>query len=253
MKKLMIFSLIFSCLLFIVSPGTQALAAKKAEKAEIPVLLYHVVSPTPDPDNLYQFSLEEFEKQMAYLKDNGYRTLTIKQYFNILYGNAAMPAKPILLTFDDNSYDFYPNVYPVLDKYDMKATQFTVSDWVNGSWNMTADEITTVMDNGIDIQNHSVTHPFLTQLSYEAQYAEISGATTALKSLTGKTTNVFAYPYGAYNADTIAVLDELGFEGAFTVAGGLSTSESERYEIPRIMILNGDTLDDFVRKIETGY
>lgn len=252
MKRLLVVPLLLVSLIltgFTPHPAS----AKKSTDIEIPVLLYHVVSHNPDPNNLYQFSVKEFEKQMVYLKENGYRTLTIKQYFNILDGKAAMPAKPILLTFDDNSNDFYPNVYPILDKYDLKATQFTVSDWVNGSWNMTAEEITTVMENGIDIQNHTVTHPFLNQMNYDQQFKEINDATASLKSLTGKTTNVFAYPYGAYNADTISVLENLGFQGAFTVAGGLSTDEGSRYEIPRIMILNGDTLDDFARKITTGY
>ncbi len=135
----------------------------------------------------------------------------------------------------------------------MKATQFTVSDWVNGSWNMTASEILTVMENGIDIQNHSVTHPFLANLSKEGQYGEINDATIALKELTGKTTNVFAYPYGNYNADTISILKELGLKGAFKVGGGISTDQSDRYELPRIMILQNHTLDDFIRMVETGY
>lgn len=252
MKRLLVVSLLLFSL-SLTGFASHPAAAKPNAAIEIPVLLYHVVSPNPDPDNLYQYSLVEFEKQMAYLKENGYRTLTIKQYFNILDGKAAMPAKPILLTFDDNSNDFYPHAYPVLDKYGMKATQFTVSNWVDGSWNMTSSEITTVMDNGIDIQNHTVSHPFLNQMSYDKQYAEINDATAALKTLTGKTTNVFAYPYGAYNTDTINVLKNLQFDGAFTVAGGLSTDQHSRYELPRIMMLNGDTLDDFVRKITTGY
>lgn len=248
-------SLLLAFLVFLVSSTTYmpAEAAKNSSSVEIPVLLYHVVKPNPDPTNPWQFSLEEFEEHMAYLKENGYRTLTIKQYFNILDKKAAMPEKPILITFDDNSNDFYPYVYPVLQKYGMKATQFTVSDWVNGSWNMTTSEILTVMENGIDIQNHSVTHPFLANLSRDRQYGEINDATTALKELTGKTTNVFAYPYGSYNADTISILKELGFKGAFKVGGGISTDQSDRYELPRIMILQNHTLDDFIRMVETGY
>jgi peptidoglycan/xylan/chitin deacetylase (PgdA/CDA1 family) len=252
MKKIM-GVLFFSFLLLVSSSSFSAASAKKNENVEIPVLLYHVVKPNPDPTNPWQFSLEEFEKHMAYLKENGYRTLTMKQYFNILDKKAAMPHKPILITFDDNSNDFYPYVYPILQKYGMKATQFTVSDWVDGSWNMTSAEILKVMENGIDIQNHSVTHPFLAELSKDAQYAEINDATTALKELTGRTTNVFAYPYGNYNSDTISVLEELGFKGAFKVGGGLSTDKSDRYELPRIMILQEHTMEDFIRMVTTGY
>nr|WP_275980430.1 polysaccharide deacetylase family protein [Halalkalibacter alkaliphilus] len=252
MKK--VYLLFLASLLLVVSTNNFVEAApKKSTSVEIPVLLYHVVKPDPDPTNPWQLSLEEFEKHMAYLKENGYRTLTIKQYFNILDKKAAMPKKAVLLTFDDNSDDFYPYVYPVLQKYGMKATQFTVSDWVDGSWNMTSNEILTVMEEGIDIQNHTVTHPFLTSLSKAEQYSEINDATTALKELTGKTTNVFAYPYGDYNVDTISVLEELGFKGAFKVGGGISTSESDRFELPRIMILQEHTLDDFKRMVKTGY
>lgn len=245
--------LAFSLLLISTKGYVPVVSAEKNTNIKIPVLLYHVVQPNPDPTNPYQFSLEEFEKHMAYLKENGYRTLTMKQYFNILDGKAAMPEKPILLTFDDNSNDFYPYVYPVLNKYRMKATQFTVSDWVNGSWNMTASEILTVMENGVDIQNHTVTHPFLANLSKEEQYLEIHKATEALKDLTGRTTFAFAYPYGNYNSDTISLLRDLGIKGAFKVGGGLSTDQSNRYELPRIMILQNHTIDDFVRMIETGY
>lgn len=251
MKKFMVLLLGFSLLFS--SSLVSVVSAEKKTDIEIPVLLYHVVKPNPDPTNPWQFSLEEFEKHMAYLKENGYRTLTLKQYFNILNGKATMPEKPILLTFDDNSNDFYPYVYPILQKYGMKATQFTVSDWVNGSWNMTSSEILTVMENGVDIQNHTVTHPFLANLSKEEQYKEIYTATSVLKELTGKTTTAFAYPYGSYNSDTISLLSELGFEGAFKVGGGVSTDKNNRYELPRIMILQNHTLTDFVRMIETGY
>ncbi|AYA77542.1 polysaccharide deacetylase family protein [Bacillus sp. Y1] len=253
MKKVMGLLLAFSLLLISTKGYVSVVSAEKNTNIKIPVLLYHVVKPNPDPTNPYQFSLEEFEKHMAYLKENGYRTLTMKQYFNILDGKAAMPEKPILLTFDDNSNDFYPYVYPVLNKYGMKATQFTVSDWVNGSWNMTSNEILTVLENGVDIQNHTVTHPFLANLSKEEQYVEIQNATEALKDLTGRTTFAFAYPYGNYNSDTISLLRDLGIKGAFKVGGGLSTDQSNRYELPRIMILQNHTVDDFVRMIETGY
>lgn len=254
MKK--VFSILLAMLLFAVSSSgftAEASFSKKSTNVGIPVLLYHVVKPEPDPANPWQFSLSEFEKHMAYLKENGYRTLTLKQYFNILDKKAAMPEKPILLTFDDNSSDFYQYVYPILLQYGMKATEFTVSDWVNGSWNMTSEEMRTIKENGVDIQNHSVTHPFLADLSKEQQYAEINHATAALKELTGKSTDVFAYPYGNYNEDTISTLKELGFRGAFKVGGGISTDQSDRYELPRIMILQEHSMEDFIRMVKTGY
>jgi hypothetical protein len=64
---------------------------------------------------------------------------------------------------------------------------------------------------------------------------------------------VFAYPYGNYNSGTLSVLQELGFKGAFKVGGGISTDKSDRYELPRIMILQEHTVEDFIRMVNTGY
>ncbi|WP_051348435.1 polysaccharide deacetylase family protein [Peribacillus kribbensis] len=247
------FGFLFAVLLLVVSGTGISASAKYKENIEIPVMLYHVVKPETDPANPYQYNLSEFKKEMAYLHQQGYRTLTMKQYFNILDHKASMPKKPILLTFDDNSSDFYQYILPVLKEYGMKATEFTVSSWINGSWNMTASQMLEIMDNGINIQNHSVTHSFMADLSKEQQYAEVNNAAAALRDLTGQKPQAFAYPYGNYNTDTIAVLKESGIKGAFKVGGGISNDASSRYELPRIIMLQEHTLTDFIRMVNTGY
>jgi len=72
---------IFVAILFLSIPYS----AKAATNAKVPVLLYHVVSSNPSSSSQYEFSLTEFKKQMEYLKANGYTTLSIDQYYNIIY------------------------------------------------------------------------------------------------------------------------------------------------------------------------
>lgn len=217
---------------------------------EIPVLLYHVVKPEPDPNNDYQYELARFKEHMHYLHEQGYTTLTIDQYFALLDGKEEeVPEKPILITFDDNTADFVEYVMPILTSYGMTAVQFTVSGWIDRKNHMTSDQMTKIMRQGIAVENHTVSHPFLSKLNREEQYAEIAEATKQLRDLTGKTSDVFAYPYGDYNEDTMAVLEELGFRGAFIVGGGKSTPNTPRMELPRYVILQRHTLADLIEML----
>ncbi|GFR39531.1 hypothetical protein PRECH8_28270 [Insulibacter thermoxylanivorax] len=187
---------------------------------------------------------------MHYLHEQGYTTLTIDQYFALLDGKEEeVPEKPILITFDDNTDDFVEYVMPILTSYGMTAVQFTVSGWIDRENHMTSDQITAIIQQGIDVENHTVNHLFLSKLSRDEQYTEIAEATKQLRDLTGKTSDVFAYPYGDYNADTMAVLEELGFRGAFIVGGGKSTPKTPRMELPRYVILRHHTLADLIEMI----
>ncbi|WP_179107235.1 polysaccharide deacetylase family protein [Sediminibacillus massiliensis] len=223
------------------------------ENIKIPALCYHVISPSPDPDNLYQLSLSKFERQIDYLAENGYTTLLCTEYLDMLNGKIPVPLKPILLTFDDNTKDFYPYAFPLLKEHGMKATQFTVTDWIDREANMAASELKEVMDHGIEVQNHTASHPYLSGLDKQDKNMEITTAGNTLDSLLNIRADFFAFPYGDYDQETISTLQNSGIKGAFTVAGGLGTYQSNPYELPRIVILNGDTLEDFQRKIHTGF
>ncbi len=244
MKKLV--TLILS--LFILASTNVVAFASSTTK--IPVLLYHVV--TQNPSGTYQFSLTEFKNDMAYLKNNGYTTLSLNQYYSILNGTSTPPTKPVLLTFDDSTSDFYTNVYTVLKQYGFKATQFAVSDWLNTSGHLTSAQLQILSANGIDIENHTTNHQSLTS-DWNIQYSAINNANTKIKSITNNATSSLAYPSGNYNSTTISILQNLGYKGSFTVSGGLSSSANNKYELPRIIIANGDSISVFSRKLTTGY
>jgi peptidoglycan/xylan/chitin deacetylase (PgdA/CDA1 family) len=228
-----------------------ALSAEDAE-VKIPVLLYHVVSENPDPSNIYQMNLTEFKKQMAYLNSNGYTTLSLDEYAKILDKKIAMPKNSILLTFDDCTSDFMTNVLPILNQYKMNATQFVVTNWLdNGSIHMTTNDVQS-LDGNIDVQCHTANHERLTYFDYDLQLKIIRDSQSKLKSITKKEINCLAYPYGDYDQDTIKVLKKLGFSLGFAVSSSISTSTSNRYALPRIVVSQNDTLASFTRKVMNG-
>lgn len=226
-----------------------ALSAKSGYK--IPVLCYHTIVATTT--GTYQTSLTSFKEQMAYLYSNNYTTLSLEQFRKIINSEISAPSNPILLTFDDCYSDFYSIVCPILKKYGMKATQFAVSNWIGSSGRMTRAQINEVAQNNIDVQNHTDNHSYLTQQTYSQQYAAINNAAIAIKSLTGKSVTALAYPYGAYDNNSFMALANLGYTMGFTVSSGLCTNSNTKYELPRICMIDTDTLTTFKRKITNGY
>src|SRR3954447_11016997 len=82
-------------------------------RAGIPVLVYHGIGRRTDfrnpGDAAYAITKYDFAKQMALLQAGGYHTITLEQFRAWQEGRpAALPAHPLLLTFDDsltNSFD----------------------------------------------------------------------------------------------------------------------------------------------------
>ncbi len=94
----------------------------------IPAMMYHHVS--DEPENSISITPRNFETHIKYLADSGYKSLHLPEFFDILKG-WDIPEKLVLITFDDGYADNYINAYPILKKYNMKATIFPVTAFVN--------------------------------------------------------------------------------------------------------------------------
>ena len=92
----------------------------------VPVLMYHEFVTQQDLDSgvafdEYAIYKQEFESDLAWLKSNGYTTVTSEELLSYMKGEATPPQKPVILTIDDGKYGVYKNAYPLLKKYNMKA------------------------------------------------------------------------------------------------------------------------------------
>ena len=124
MKKLLLFLLIIVVLIpaFIVWK-------LNSDPDGVPVLNYNRVN---DVDvNEFTLTVEQFDAQMKYLVDEGYTVISPDELLDAWEGKGTLPKKPVIITFDDGHIDAYKNVYPILQKYNVKATFFIVTDNVN--------------------------------------------------------------------------------------------------------------------------
>jgi peptidoglycan/xylan/chitin deacetylase (PgdA/CDA1 family) len=97
----------------------------KTAKA-VPVLMYHHVSPAP---GLVTISPENFRAQMRWLAGHGYTTIGCDDLARFLRGEP-LPAKSVLLTFDDGYLDNYVHAHPVLTEFGLKAALFLITGWI---------------------------------------------------------------------------------------------------------------------------
>ncbi|HEY3426639.1 MAG TPA: polysaccharide deacetylase family protein, partial [Negativicutes bacterium] len=102
-----------------------AFAAFIHQERNIPVLNYHQVE--DNVNNPLTLSNQEFEEQMAYLHRHGYNSITPDQLIMHLRTGAALPDKPVLITFDDGYRDNYMNAYPIMKKYGFTGTVFLIT------------------------------------------------------------------------------------------------------------------------------
>jgi hypothetical protein len=94
----------------------------------VPVLLYHGIEVAPRPNQPYSIPQAEFARQMAMLARDGFQAISIAQYARFAGGDAAaLPDRPILITFDDGLLSSYQGADAVLARYDMRATMFVIT------------------------------------------------------------------------------------------------------------------------------
>lgn len=190
------------------------------DKIKIPVICYHSINKDPSGKSPIIISTEKFRQHLKTIKDNGYTTLTMTQFNDYILGDKPVPEKSVLLTFDDGYMDNYTNAFPILKEFNMNATIFVISSYLDGKEYLSPSNVKEMSDYGIDIESHTVSHGRLSELSYEQQLSELKNSKEALEKLTGKTVVSIAYPEGKYNDDTTKAVLDAGYSMGFTIDRG---------------------------------
>ncbi|AFC32947.1 polysaccharide deacetylase family protein [Paenibacillus mucilaginosus 3016] len=240
--------LLVCCLLLSVS----ASAVSAPQPVRIPVLNYHSI--TVDPGNRATITPVKFEEQMTHLAENGYTTLTLRQFTDIMEGRETAPEKPVLLTFDDGYADNYTEALPVLSRLGLNATLF-VSPGVSAAdpYFLTWDQIREMHEAGWDIQPHGMSHPHLPRLSAAKQEAELTEAKRLIEEQLGTTADVFCYPYGEYNRTTLRLLKKAGYRYAFTIKQGVTLPTQDPYRLTRIFVNGEESFETWRNRLEKAY
>ena len=201
-------------------------------RKQVPILCYHQVRNWKPTDGKvgkdYIVEIQNFKDQMKMLADSGYHTILPDQLYAYLNTGAALPSKPIMLTFDDTDLDQFTIVNPTLKKLDYKAVYFimTVSIGKKGKFvdYMSSDQIKQLSDEGNIIGSHTYDHKNFKKYAGKDWEEQLDKPTKRLEEITGKKMTEFAYPFGLWNAEGIPELKKRGFRMAYQ----LSTKRDEK-------------------------
>lgn len=222
----------------------------------VPVLSYHHFS--LDRADKLTITKSTFEEQMKFLKDRGYRVITLDQLFDFLEFKSQIPKKSVVINIDDGWRSTYDIAFPILKKYGYPATLFVYTDLIVGSEKtLSWDLIQEMANNGMDIQCHTKTHRRLTTMDqkesfkeyFEAIEKELSACEAMIKKKLNKEVKYLAYPYGDTNPLVIELLKKHGYRGAFTIKRGGNPFFIHNYRLNRSMIYGDFDLNQFEKNL----
>jgi peptidoglycan/xylan/chitin deacetylase (PgdA/CDA1 family) len=214
----------------------------------IPVLMYHAIG--YEAGNTARLPKENFKKQMKYLKNNGYVTLTLDEAYDFFAKNKPVPEKSVVLTFDDGYVDNYLEALPILKEFGFKATIFVITDAVDKSKNyMNVEQLKKMEASGMDIQSHTSHHKNFKELSYNEQLETLKRSKNFLEKSLNKRIKYFAYPYGEYSKESLKAVKEAGYTMAFATAGRWSDKSDGILTLDRVFISGSANLDVFINRI----
>lgn len=241
--------------------------------SSLPVLMYHHVSPSVGS---LTTSPRRFASQLSWLARRGYTTVGAHEVAEFLAGRP-IPAKSIVLTFDDGYLDNWVYAHPALARYNMKALMFVVSGWlgagsarpVDGMSNLPAtythaeckqlvqagdtdavmarwSEVEAMQAAGtFEIHSHTHTHTRwdLTVHDVGARRAaladDLGSACSELTRRLGAVSDHLCWPQGYFDDDYLAVAREAGFKYFYTTnARGHNLPDTDPAHIYRVAVKN---------------
>lgn len=217
----------------------------------VPILVYHRVNDTDD--NPTTLKVADFEAQIKFLIDNGYHVIAPDDLLDAWEKDKPLPANPIVITFDDGHIDIYKNVFPILQKYNIRATVFIVTNHIGMKDYLTWDFVRALQAGGfVDFESRTMSYKDLTALRGDKLWNEIYGSKQAIEWAIKKPAKFIAYPEGKYSTAAEETSKECGFRAGFIEDYGLAANDSNAYVLTRIPVLgsNNNTLFRFKLRLK---
>jgi peptidoglycan/xylan/chitin deacetylase (PgdA/CDA1 family) len=228
--------------------------------------MYHQIGPDPHPAFAkYTVTPRAFALQMRLLALLGYTAITLDQLLAARAGEAALPRRPIVLTFDDGFMACIQHAVPILRRHGLTATFYLVaglmgrpSRWIEHTrgttfplidWSAARD----LLALGFACGSHTLSHPHLTHLSPAKCREELAGARHALEDHLGRPIAHLAYPFGDYDGQVRDIAAAAGYRSASSVRIGLSAPDDDVLALHRVPVDGDDSLVDFAAKLVTAH
>ncbi len=211
-------------------------------------------------------SPQTFEAHMKYLHEEGYSSIVPEELLNILNSDKPNRKKLVVITFDDGYRNFYTRAFPILSKYNMKATVYLPTAYIGnqarsflGKECLTWTQARELQHSGIIFGSHTVTHSSLRHMPSADLERELSDSKDTIENELGTAVTSFAYPFAFPEEDrtftqTLQILlEQNGYQNGVSTIIGSVHSNSEKFFLKRLPASSCDDLTFFKAKLAGSY
>lgn len=216
----------------------------------VPILVYHRITDEPHPElAYYAVRPAAFRRQMRAVRMAGWKTLDLDALLRARRDGERLPAKALIVTFDDAYAELEQDATPVLAANGQTATVYACAGLLGaeadalrpagdpiheGARLMDADALRRLRAGGFAVGSHSLTHPHLPGLDDADLRDEVAGSRASLEASLSEEVRHFAYPFGDYDERVEAAVDAAGYASAVTTDAGALPAPPLR--LPRIYV-----------------
>ena len=229
------------------------------------VLMYHAIAePASAHEAGYTTPPAEFARQMAWLAEWGYVGIDVATLARCRAGGAPLPARAVVITFDDGFACLRDAAWPVLRRHGFGATVFLIAGKLGRSNDHDADvgvperpllgvdAIRAMVADGLDLGSHTLTHPDLTTLDDAALEREVAGSRALLRETFGVPVDAFAYPRGRFDRRVRDAVRAAGYRWAFSTIAGRNAGLDDPLLVRRAQLGAGHGRAEFSAKLRLG-
>ena len=211
-------------------------------QSTIPVLLYHSVPLADGDQDPISVPHDLFRTHMEVVAGSGRTPISVSGLAAGLRGERPLPVRPVTITFDD-AYGDTPAAVDLVLSYGLCASVFVTTGQLDAGPMIRSDQLEQLaaQPDRVELGAHSVTHPFLDELSSDEVETELCESKRALEKVIGRAVDSFAYPFGAYNRDVRAAVIDAGFSSAAAVKNAISHPADDPWAIARWTVKGATT------------
>lgn len=236
----------------IVTNDAAAILARK----EVPILCYHNIkdfsASAGEMTKTYSVKPAAFAEQMKALSDAGYQSILPDQLYDYLAHNKALPAKPVMITFDDTRGEQYSIGAAEMKKYNFKGVFFVMTVSINRPNYLSSAEIKELSDAGNTVAAHTWDHHMVTKYAGEDWNTQLVKPKAKLEEIIGKPITYFAYPFGLWNKEAIPEIKKSGYKMAY-ILSTKRDSIDPLYTVRRMIVSGNWSTERMMKSMETTF